>query len=67
MITMYIRRIILPTKGVVSLFDLGFLGVEDDYPEHKSPLPSRRKRLPNLPYGKKNTTEIIPGEDSDRT
>jgi hypothetical protein len=33
---MSIKRIILTSKDVMTMFDLGFLGVKDDYPEQKS-------------------------------
>ena len=31
-------------KQVVSVFDLGYLGVEKDFPDQKSSIPSRKKR-----------------------
>ena len=31
-------------KDVVNVFDLGYLGVEKDYPEQLSSLPNRKKR-----------------------
>ena len=31
-------------KNVTSMFDLGFLGVEDDYPKQKSSLPIKKKK-----------------------
>ena len=55
-------------KDVMSMYDLGFLGVEKDFPEQKSSLPikkekgceltDRRKRVQQEPFCK---------EDSDRT
>ena len=33
-------------KQVVSVFDLGYLGVEKDFPEQISSLPNRKKRRP---------------------
>jgi hypothetical protein len=34
-------------KQVVNVFDLGYLGVEKDFPEQKSSLPNRKKRNMN--------------------
>ena len=31
-------------KEVISVFDLGYLGVEKDFPDQKSSLPNRKKR-----------------------
>jgi hypothetical protein len=31
-------------KDVLSLYDLGFLGVEKDFPEQKSSLPIKKKK-----------------------
>ncbi len=31
-------------KDVVSMFDLGFLGVEDEYPEQRSCLPFKKEK-----------------------
>ena len=31
-------------KDVTSMYDLGFLGVEDDYPEQKSSLPIKKEK-----------------------
>ena len=40
-----IKRIILSLpKQVVSVFDLGYLGVGKDFPEQISSLPNRKKR-----------------------
>ena len=33
-------------KQVVNVFDLGYLGVEKDFPEQKSSIPNRKKRRP---------------------
>lgn len=44
MITMSIKRIILTSKDVMTMFDLGFLGVETDYPEQKSSLPFKKEK-----------------------
>ena len=49
-------------KDVMTMFDLGFLGVKDDYPEQKSLYLLKRKRTANLLYSKKSTTENILGE-----
>ena len=46
-------------KEVVNVFDLGYLGVEKDFPEQLSSLPYRKKRNQNLSKKKKNTTKII--------
>ena len=47
-------------KEVMSMFDLGFLGVEDDYPEQKSSLPIQKgKGLRTYWCSKKSTTGII--------
>jgi hypothetical protein len=35
-------------KEVVNTFDLGYLGVEKDFPEQKSSLPNRKKRNQEL-------------------
>jgi hypothetical protein len=40
----FIKKIILYSKQVVNVFDLGYLGIENDYPELLSSLPSRKKR-----------------------
>src|SRR5207342_2614925 len=37
------NRTVIP-KDVTSAFDLGFLGVEKDYPEQKSSLPIKKER-----------------------
>jgi len=37
----------LVPKDVVNVFDLGYLGVEKDYPEQLSSLPNRKKRNPS--------------------
>jgi hypothetical protein len=49
-------------KDVMSIFDLGLLGVEKDYPQQKSSLSFKKERTANLLYSKKSTTEIIPRE-----
>ncbi len=46
-------------KEVESILDLGFLGVEKDYPEQKSVLSIKKKRNNELTIEKKNTTEFI--------
>src|SRR6185437_5613034 len=38
----------LVPKDVVNVFDLGYLGVEKDYPEQLSSLPNRKKRYQDL-------------------
>ena len=48
-------------KQVVSVFDLGYLGVEKDFPEQISSLPNRKKRSQkDLSQEKKSTTRITP-------
>ncbi len=45
MIMTFIKRIIYPSKKVVNVFDLGYLGVEKDFPEQLlSSIPNRKKR-----------------------
>jgi hypothetical protein len=60
---MSIKRIILTSKDVMTMFDLGFLGVKR-LPGTKIILPYllKRKRTANLLYSKKSTTEDILGE-----
>ncbi len=49
MIMMSIKRIILSLpKEVVTVVDLGYLGVEKDFPEQLSALPFKRKRNQDL-------------------
>lgn len=40
-------------KDVVNMFDLGFLGVKDDYPEQKSSLPFKKEKDCELPVQQK--------------
>jgi hypothetical protein len=40
-------------KQVVSVFDLGYLGVERDFPDQKSSIPSRKKRNQELSHEEK--------------
>ena len=50
MTIIFIKRIILcytKTK-VVNVFDLGYLGIEKDFPEQLSSLPNRKKRNKEL-------------------
>src|SRR6478609_1570578 len=56
MIMIYIYRknhIVTPKKEVVNVFDLGYLGVEKDYPQQKSSLPYKEKRNHELSYEEK--------------
>jgi hypothetical protein len=53
MIIISIKRIILKLKQVVNVFDLGYLGVEKDFPEQKSYLPNRKKRNIDLSVDEK--------------
>ena len=56
----FIKRIILSLpKEVVNVFDLGYLGIEKDFPEQLSSLPYRKKRNQNYQKKKKNITKII--------
>ena len=43
---------ITPQK-VVNVFDLGYLGVEKDFPKQKSATPNRKKRNQELPQEEK--------------
>ncbi len=38
----------ITTKNVLNVFDLGYLGVEKDFPDQSSALPYRKKRNQNL-------------------
>ena len=38
------RIIVTPKKEVVNVFDLGYLGVEKDFPEQLSSLPNEKKK-----------------------
>ena len=71
MITIFIRRIILSLpKQVVNVVDLGYLGVEKDFPEQlSSPYHIKRKETKkSYPKKKKSKTKFIPQkENSDRT
>ena len=46
-------------KDVLNVFDLGYLGVEKDYPEQVSSIPIRKKRQQHYHSKKENTTKII--------
>ena len=48
----------LTPKQVVNVFDLGYLGVEKDYPEQLSSLPNRKKRNKSCHKKKKNITKV---------
>jgi hypothetical protein len=48
-------------KDVMSMFDLGFLGVEKDFPEQKSSLHIKKEKTANFLHSKKSTTVIIQG------
>ena len=51
----FIKRIILLLpKQVVNVFDLGYLGVEKDFPKQISSLPNRKKRNQELSDDHKN-------------
>ncbi len=65
MITIFIKRIIpVNPKKVVNIFDLGYLGVEKDFPEQQSCIPIRKKRNIELSqeekeYNKNHSKERI--------
>jgi hypothetical protein len=40
----YKKNHVVTPKEVVNVFDLGYLGVEKDFPEQLSSLPKRKKR-----------------------
>ena len=44
-------------KQVVNVFDLGYLGVEKDYPEQLSSLPNKKKKDQELSAEEKNATK----------
>lgn len=47
-------------KVVVNMFDLGYLGIEKDFPaEQLSSLPDRKQRNPDLSQEEKEKTEFI--------
>ena len=46
-------------NDITSMFDLGFLGVENDYPEQKSSLPIKKKKGSEIITQQKDITEII--------
>ena len=46
-------------KEVLNIFDLGYLGVEKDFPEQLSALPYKKKRNRRYQMMKKNITKII--------
>ena len=45
-------------KQVVNVFDLGYLGVEKDFPDLKSSLPNRKRRSQNLSREEKEYNQI---------
>jgi hypothetical protein len=53
--TMILIRIhpVTPKKDVVNVFDLGYLGVEKDYPQQKSSLSCKKKRNHELSHEEK--------------
>jgi hypothetical protein len=62
MTTISIKKIAPVTpKQVVNVFDLGYLGVEEDFPEQLSFIPNRKKlNILQLSHKqKKNTTKTI--------
>ena len=46
-------------KEVVNVVDLGYLGIETDFPEQLSSLPYKRKEIKSYQMMKKNTTKFI--------
>ena len=65
--SIYKRNRPVTPKQVVNVIDLGYLGVETDFPEQLSALPSKRKRNQrDLSQRKKSIIEFIKKEDSDR-
>jgi hypothetical protein len=48
MTMMFIKRIVLYPKDVINVYDLGYLGVETDFPEQLSALPFKKKRNSEL-------------------
>ena len=46
-------------KDVVNMFDLGFLGVEEDFPQQLSSLPFKKEKDCELTVQQKDTTAII--------
>src|SRR3954451_5504570 len=48
----------LVPKDVVNVFDLGYLGVEKDYPKQISSIPNRKKRNQKLSQEEKETNKI---------
>ena len=51
------------TKDVVNVYDLGYLGVETDFPEQLSALPYKKKRNSELSQEEKNITKFIPNRE----
>ena len=47
-------------KQVVNVVDLGYLGVENDFPEQLSALPYKKKRNYEMSQEEKDTTKSIP-------
>ncbi len=63
MTIMFTRRIILllPPKQVLNVIDLGYLGVEKDFPEQLSTLPHKKiETKKSYPKKKKSITLFIP-------
>ena len=55
-----IKKIILVLpKDVLNVFDLGYLGVETDYPGQPSSIPIRKKKNIELSQEEKDTTKTI--------
>jgi hypothetical protein len=49
---------LVTTKEVVNVVDLGYLGVEKDFPDQLSALPCRKKRKQDLPQEEKEYNKI---------
>ena len=54
-------------KEVLSMFDLGFLGVEDHFPQQMSSLPFKKEKDCELSVQQKVYNRSFHKEDSDRT
>ena len=55
----YKKNYPLILKQFVNVFDLGYLGVENDYQEQLSTLPCKKNRKCRYLRSRKNTTKII--------
>ncbi len=46
-------------KEAVNVHDLGYLGVEKDFPEQRPLLPCTKRKIKSYLQKKKNTTKVI--------